>query len=82
MRKRKKAIEQIEKDIEVNRERIIKSKQAAATNSTARDKLMANVNSAGGGADADLVNEIDDEVKQLRVELDKLHDKVNVIQKS
>lgn len=64
----------------MNRERIIKSKQAAATNSTARDKLMANVtNSAGGGADADLVNEIDDEVKQLRVELDKLHDKVNVI---
>ena len=76
MQNRKIEIEKIQKEIAETNERILKQKQSKASQSSARDQLIKNAGNATPSIDAELVQEIDEEVKMLRLDFNKINSQV------
>ena len=82
-RGRTESIVKLQQDIEETNERIIKSRRAAANNSSVRDKLAAQEDptASGPGVDKEFVDEIDEEIKEMRTEVNGLAEAVARLEK-
>ena len=77
-RGRTESIVKLQHDIEETNERIIKSRRAAANNASARDKLAVQEDptATGPSIDKEFVDEIDEEIKEMRTEINGLTEAV------
>ena len=82
-RGRTESIVKLQHDLEETNERIIKSRRAAANNASARDKLAAQEDptAAGPSIDKEFVDEIDEEIKEMRTEINGLTESVSRLEK-
>ena len=81
-RGRTESIVKLQQDLDETNERIIKSRRAAANNASFKDKLAQEDPTAGGPSiDKEFVDEIDEEIKEMRTEMSGLTEAVARLEK-
>lgn len=81
-RGRTESIVKLQQELVETNQRIMQSRRAAANNASFKDKFGdANPASASQSIDKEVVDELDEEIKQMRLEINQLIDQVSRLQK-